>query len=43
MDHMSFQIHLALGTDINVRDDQFYQLEIQVEQEEMADDPQIHG
>jgi hypothetical protein len=45
MDLMSFQIHLALGADINVRDDHFYQLEVLAEHEEqqIADDPQNHG
>ena len=43
MDLMSFQIHLAMGSDINVRDDQFFQLEILGQQEQVGEDPPVFG
>jgi hypothetical protein len=43
MDLMSFQIHLAMGADINVRDDQFFQLEVLGHPELVGEDPPAFG
>jgi hypothetical protein len=43
MDLMSFQIHLAIGLDLNIREDQFQHLLIQEYQEQVGEDPQIFG